>query len=380
MVPPHVAAAIQAADRPVCVYVYDRAVLHANVAALRAALPAGTRIAYAMKANGADRVLAALLTHVDGLEVASGGELAAAVAAGSPFTLFSGPAKTDADLRAAVAAGAVVNVESLHELRRLTVYGGARVCLRVNRTHPALPGTHAMAGVATQFGIDEAQLGDAVGIARAGGLDIAGFHLHAVSNNLDAVAHAGYVRASVAWAAEAAARWDVPAPIINVGGGFGVDIAGDGRFDLDAFAAALSDLALPDGASLVVEPGRFVAAAAGWYAAEVLDVKQTHGRWFVVVRGGTHHFRLPASWGYSHPFTVLPVDAWPYPFERPQVTGAVVDVAGEQCNPRDILARDAPVASVRAGDVLVFANTGAYGWEVAHHDFLRHAHPQFMIV
>lgn len=380
MVPLYVAAAIQAAARPVCAYVYDRATLHANVAALRAALPAGTRVAYAMKANGDDRVLAALLNHVDGLEVASGGELAAAVAAGSPFTLFSGPAKTDADLRAAVAAGAVVNVESLHELRRLTVYGPARVCLRVNRAHPALPGTHAMAGVPTAFGLDEALLPAAVGIARAGGLDIAGFHLHAVSNNLDAAAHAAYVHDAVAWAARAAARWDVPAPLVNVGGGFGVDIAGDGRFDLDTFGAALKDLALPAGATLVVEPGRYIAATAGWYATEVVDVKRTHGRWFVVVRGGTHHFRLPASWGYSHPFTVLTVDAWPYPFDRPQMTGAVVDVAGEQCNPRDILARDVPVASVRAGDVLVFAGTGAYGWEVAHHDFLRHAHPQFIVV
>lgn len=380
VVPPAVAAAIHAAARPVCVYVYDRAVLHANVAALRRALPAGTRVAYAMKANGDDRVLAALLPVVDGLEVASGGELAAAVAAGSPFTLFSGPAKTDADLRAAVAAGAVLNVESLHELRRLTMYGPARICLRVNRAHPMLPGTHAMAGVATAFGIDERLLPEAVGLARAGGLEIAGFHLHAVSNNLDAAAHAAYIRDAVDWAGRAAQEWDVPAPIINVGGGFGVDIAGDGRFDLDAFTAGLGDLALPDGASLVVEPGRYVAATAGWYAAEVLDVKQTHGRWFVVVRGGTHHFRLPASWGYSHPFTVLPVDAWPYPFERPQVSDATVDVAGEQCNPRDVLARDAPVGTVRAGDVLVFAGTGAYGWEVAHHDFLRHAHPQFVIV
>ncbi|GIG48697.1 staphyloferrin B biosynthesis decarboxylase SbnH [Dactylosporangium siamense] len=380
MVPPHVSAAILAAERPVCAYVYDRAALHANVRALRAALPAGTRIAYAMKANGDDRVVAAVLTQVDGLEVASGGELAAAVAAGSPFTVFSGPAKTDADLRAAVAAGAVVNVESLHELRRLTVYGPARVCLRVNRSHPALPGSHAMAGVPTAFGIDEELLPEAVRLAREGGLDVAGFHLHAVSNNLDAAAHAAYIRDAVAWAGEAAGRWGVRAPIVNVGGGFGVDIAGDGRFDLEAFRDALSDLDLPDGATLVVEPGRFVAASAGWYAAEVLDVKRTHGRWFVVVRGGTHHFRLPASWGYSHPFTVLPVDAWPYPFERPQVRDATVDVAGEQCNPRDVLARDAPVTAVRAGDVLVFANTGAYGWEVAHHDFLRHAHPELIVI
>jgi diaminopimelate decarboxylase len=55
-------------------------------------------------------------------------------------------------------------------------------------------------------------------------------------------------------------------------------------------------------------------------------------------------------------------------------------VAGEQCNPRDVLARDVPIDEVRAGDVLVFANTGAYGWEVAHHDFLRHAHPAFVVL
>ncbi|GAA1529266.1 staphyloferrin B biosynthesis decarboxylase SbnH [Dactylosporangium maewongense] len=377
MVPPNVAAAIRGAGRPVCAYVYARERLRANVAALRDALPAGTRIAYAMKANGNEDVVAALRGHVDAFEVASGGELRAA--AGLP-AIFSGPAKTDADLRAAVEAGATVNVESLHELRRLQVYGGAKVCLRVNRTHPALPGTHAMAGVPTAFGIDEALLPEAFAIAR----NVQGFHLHAVSNNLDAAAHAAFIREAVAWAGDAARRWGVPAPVINVGGGFGVDIAAPtgtgGRFDLDVFKAGLAGLELPDGATLVVEPGRFVAATAGWYATEVVDVKRTHGQWFVVVRGGTHHFRLPASWGYSHPFTVLPVDAWPYPFERPGVRDATVTVAGEQCNPRDVLARDAAVASVRAGDVLVFAGTGAYGWEVAHHDFLRHAHPQFITV
>ncbi|MFF5225638.1 type III PLP-dependent enzyme [Dactylosporangium sp. NPDC000521] len=377
MVPPNVAAAIRGAGRPVCAYVYDRERLRANVAALRDALPEGTRIAYAMKANGNEDVVTALRGHVDAFEVASGGELRAV--AGLP-AIFSGPAKTDADLRAAVEAGATVNVESLHELRRLLVYDGAKVCLRVNRAHPALPGTHAMAGVPTAFGIDEALLPEAFAIAR----NVRGFHLHAVSNNLDAAAHAAFIREAVAWAGDAARRWGVTEPVINVGGGFGVDIAAPtgtgGSFDLDVFQAGLAGLELPAGATLVVEPGRYVAATAGWYATEVIDVKRTHGQWFVVVRGGTHHFRLPASWGYSHPFTVLPVDAWPYPFERPGVTGATVTVAGEQCNPRDVLARDAAVASVRAGDVLVFAGTGAYGWEVSHHDFLRHAHPQFITV
>jgi diaminopimelate decarboxylase len=370
-----VEAALGAA-RPV--YVYDLQVVRERVEALRAALPAGARIAYAMKANGHPDLVAAALRWCDGLEVASGGELAAAVAAGSRFTVFSGPAKTDEDLRAAVAAGAVLNVESVHELHRLGAAGRARVCLRVNRSHAALPGSHRMSGVPTAFGLDEGRLGEAVAVARRHGHEVLGFHLHAVSNNLDAVAHAGFVRDCVAWSGRAGEALGIRYPWVNVGGGLGVDVAGPGVFDLGAFAAGFGPGERSLGERLVLEPGRFVAAPAGWYAAGVVDVKRNHGRWFVVIRGGTHHFRLPASWGYSHPFTVLPVDEWPYPSPRPAVTGAAVDVAGEQCNPRDVLARDVPVGRVRAGDVLLFANTGAYGWEVAHHDFLRLAHPGFV--
>ena len=133
---------------------------------------------------------------------------------------------------------------------------------------------------------------------------------------------------------------------------------------------------LPPGADLVFEPGRFLAADAGWYAAEVLDLKRTHGRWFAVLRGGTHHFRLPAAWGYSHPFTVLPVDALAAPVRpaRGRAT-STVDVVGELCTPRDVLARDQRVDRLRVGDVLVFGRTGAYGWDISHHDFLRHDPP-----
>ncbi|GAA2385167.1 alanine racemase [Dactylosporangium salmoneum] len=372
---PRVARAVLAAARPA--YVYDLPTVRDRVAALRAALPTGTTIVYAMKANGHPAVVQAAARAGDGVEVASGGELAAA--GRHQLTIFSGPAKTDDDLRAAVAGNAVVNVESLHELRRLgAVAGPARICLRVNRGHAALPGTHRMTGTATQFGMPETDLAAAAGIAGRDGHQLLGFHLHAVSNNLDAAAHAAYIRGCVAWARPAAAALGIRRPWVNVGGGFGVDVTGGAEFDLATLHRQLRDPALGDDHELVVEPGRFVAAPAGWYAAEVVDVKRSHGTWFVVIRGGTHHFRLPASWGYSHPFTVLPVQGWPYDFERPEIVDDRVTVAGEQCNPRDVLARDAHVTRVRAGDVLLFANTGAYGWEVAHHDFLRLAHPSFI--
>jgi diaminopimelate decarboxylase len=62
------------------------------------------------------------------------------------------------------------------------------------------------------------------------------------------------------------------------------------------------------------------------------------------------------------------------------VRDARVDAVGELCTPRDVLARDQPVDLLRVGDVLVFARTGAYGWDISHHDFLRHPPPRFEVL
>jgi diaminopimelate decarboxylase len=382
--PPSVTAALAALPRPVCAYVYDVDTLRRTVAEMRAALPPGAQLLYAVKANGHPDVVAALARHVDGLEVASGGELSLAVKAGASTIAFGGPAKTDDELLAAVATGTLVHVESLLELRRLALVAGdtpVRVALRVNRAGAGLAGSHRMTGVPTPFGIDEATLGAAVALARElPALRLVGFHLHAVSNNLDAAAHAAYVADALAWSVAAARRLRMPLEHVNVGGGFGVDYTGDKRFDLDALRVGLAAVPLPPGVTLAFEPGRFLVAAAGWYAAEVLDLKRTHGRWFAVLRGGTHHFRLPAAWGYSHPAAVLPVDTWPYPFPRPEVRDETVDVVGELCTPRDVLARDLRVDRLRVGDVMVFANAGGYGWDISHHDFLRHPYPRLVVV
>jgi diaminopimelate decarboxylase len=377
--PDTVLDALRGRPRPVCAYVYDTAALRARAAAVRAALPAGTVLLYAVKANGHPAVVRTLAEACDGLEVASGGELALAVAAGARRIVVGGPAKTDAELAAAVAAGAQINAESAHELRRLAAVAGpgVEVAVRVNRAAAAPPGTHAMTGTPTPFGIDEAQLPDMLAVP---GITVTGFALHAVSNNLDAAAHATFIADAVAWSAATAARHGIALRTINVGGGLGVDHAGDATLDLSALRTGLSALDLPGGVELIVEPGRILAADAGWYAAEVLDLKRTHGRVFAVLRGGTHHFRLPAAWGYSHPFTVLPVEAWPYPFPRPEVTDVAVDAVGELCTPRDVLTRSHHVSHLRTGDLLVFGRAGAYGWDISHHDFLRHPEPEFLVV
>lgn len=375
-------------DEPVCAYVYDLAGLRDHAAAAVAALPEGSELYYALKANSERPIIDALAGTVAGFEVGSAGEidLVRAAAPAAPI-VFGGPGKTDAALAAAARHGvAAVHVESPHELRRAEhVAAGLGltlpVALRVNLAGPLPVATLSMAGRPTQFGIDEADVPDAVTLARrCTHLDLVGFHFHCISNHHDASAHAAlvarYLQRARQWAPDAG----LPELVVNAGGGVGVDYAAlDRPFDWAGFCGALAGVIDEPAAPPVrlrFECGRYLVAAFGAYVTEVLDVKTNHGRCFVVVRGGTHHFRLPASWGHSHPFAVVPVEEWRYPFDRPGVRGGAVTVAGELCSPKDVLARDVPVGELRAGDLLWFHHAGAYGWSISHHDFLSHPHPR----
>lgn len=373
---------------PVCLYAYDLGQLAEHVGKIVAVLPPRYRLFYAMKANSAQPLLRTLAPLVAGFEAASGGELAKprAAAPDAPV-LLGGPAKTDTELAQALAAGVrrfhVEGELELHRLSAVAVAAGkqAEVLLRVNLTGQLPSATLAMAGRATQFGIAEESLPSAVRLAhRLPGVRPAGFHLHSLSNNLCARAHldmlALYRDRVLGWEREFGMRCEV----LNFGGGIGVNYTElDAQFDWDSFAAGLAALERtlpPHWREIDFECGRFLVAGCGRYAVEVLDVKRNHGVDYVVVRGGTHHFRLPVSWQHSHPFTVYPVRGWRPELPRPEVRDRPVTVVGELCTPKDVLASGVPVARVRVGDVLVFSHAGAYGWEISHHDFLSHPHPE----
>ncbi|MCZ7430674.1 hypothetical protein [Streptomyces sp. WMMC1477] len=134
----------------------------------------------------------------------------------------------------------------------------------------------------------------------------------------------------------------------------------------------MADTPPPAGARVILEPGRYLAADCGWYAAEVTDLKNSYGHWFAMLRGGINHFQLPTSWGIVHNITVLPVDTWPAGLPRPTAENASLTVVGELCTPEDTLLRDVRVDRIRAGDLVVFPNSGSYGWEFAMPNFLGH--------
>ncbi|MCW2948801.1 MAG: Orn/DAP/Arg decarboxylase 2 [Actinoallomurus sp.] len=344
-------------------YVYDLAGLRSHAASIRDSVPA--EVFYAAKANPDARILAALQPYVDGVEVSSGGELTHVreTLPGARLA-FGGPGKTDEELALPAYR---IHVESPHELRRLAALRQERdVLLRVNLPVAATGAALSMDG---PFGMDPEALGTCLDLlARTPWLRLRGVHAH-LASGLGAAQSLGVSAQVLGWARS----WlDGPSEI-NLGGGMAVDYRNPGdRFDWAAYGSGLAALRQA-GETLRIEPGRAVTAYCGWYVTDVLDVKRSHGEWYAVLRGGTHHLRTPAAKGHDQPLTVLATRSGP-------AASGPVTLVGQLCTPKDVFARRAPVERIAIGDVVAFAMAGAYAWNISHHDFLMHPKPAFVYV
>jgi diaminopimelate decarboxylase len=367
---------------PVAAYGYLPEVAASRAAGLKAALPDWAACCFALKANGFAPVLQALGQVADGFEVSSRKELAAALLAhrdARPILVSSGPAKSDGLHDALLAAGGTINVESALELHRAAAAGRragrrAAVAIRANPASVPVAGDLTMGGTPSPFGVPEEDVPALLHAARslADDVEVVGIHVHAASNVQDASDYVAYVAWVFEYAGGLAAAHGLDLRLVDVGGGLGFDASDETSFDLGVLAEGLRGLTPPAGARVVFEPGRWIAAACGFYAAPIADVKRSRERDYVVLRGGVNHFLLPASWDLPQPIAVVPVEAWDARLPRPAVRDARVTVAGELCTPEDTLVPDVDGVSARAGDVVVFPHTGAYGWEFGLHEFLGH--------
>ncbi|MER6569584.1 type III PLP-dependent enzyme [Streptomyces sp. NPDC001093] len=371
-------------DEDLPAYVYDLPALREHVHAIRAALPARVELLYAAKANSDPRILRALAAHIDGFEVASGGELdhVRGLIPDMPLA-FGGPGKTQTELAQALEAGVErLHIESEHELRLLTTLLGDRsadVLLRVNLPvdlgHVAL----AMGGRPSPFGMDPAHLDDCLElIASDPRIRLRGLHLH-LASGLRAQTQLALIDEVLTWAEGWAQERAADLAEVNVGGGMGVDYAHPHEvFDWSAFGAGLARiLTRRPRLTLRIEPGRSVTAYCGWYVTQVLDIKFSRGEAFAVLRGGTHHLRTPAAKQHDQPFEVIPDEVWLRPWDRPEARDEPVTLVGQLCTPKDVLARRVTVERLRVGDRVAFAMAGAYAWNISHHAFLMHPHPTF---
>ncbi|NUJ81393.1 type III PLP-dependent enzyme [Methylocystis sp. FS] len=373
-------------DQPVSAFIHDLDRLDRHARRLVSVLPPGVDFFYAVKANSDAAILKTLAPIVAGFEVASGGEIRKvreAVGDGARV-IMGGPARTASDFDAVIDHGVErVHIESIHLLHLANAVAKVRntqlpVLLRVNLAGPVPGATITMGGQPTQFGIDESEVDEALGVlATCPNLRFDGFHLHTISNNLDATAHSVFCLEALRRARAIADRHGLDLEIVNLGGGWGVDYANiDRLFDVDRLAAALSNALGPGGPRIQFECGRIVVAYCAVYVCEVIDVKTNHEEAFALLRGGAHHFRLPSAWRHRHPFRVVSKESWPWAWSRRGHTNRRVTVTGELCTPKDVLLNSEPFSSLRIGDLICFLLAGAYGWDISHHDFLSNAHPE----
>lgn len=371
-------------------YAYDRRLISEGVERLRAHLPRRVHIHYAIKANPMPQVVAHLAGLVDGLDVASAGELKVALAAGArPASIsFAGPGKTDAELEAALVAGIVVNLESEAEMERLAALAsrrGARahVNVRVNPDFELKSSGMRMGGGPKPFGVDAERVPAMLERMGALNLDFEGFHIFSGAQNLRAEAIAEAQANAVELAVRLARHAPAPVRTLNIGGGFGIPyFAGEQRLDVSLLGRNLAGILdgveshLPQ-AQVVLELGRFLVGEAGVYVCRVIDRKISRGHCFLVTDGGLHH-HLAASGNFGQ---VLRKN---YPVVvGNRVHGAqteIVSVVGPLCTPLDVLADNMEMAKAEPGDLIVVFQSGAYGLSASPTAFLGHPPPAEVLV
>ena len=365
-------------QRPI--FVYDFQLIMERISLLREALPPSLGLHYAIKANPLPQLVQLMAPLVDGLDVASGGELQVAREAGARHISFAGPGKTDAELEAAIRAGIVLNLESEGELRRALnlaerLSTTPQLAVRVNPDFDLKGSGMRMGGGAKPFGVDAERVPAMERTILAAGADWRGFHIFAGSQALDAGAISETQAQTIALATRLAEAVGEAPPFVNLGGGFGVpyfpnDVALDVRKVGETLGKNLDQRSdILEQTTFAIELGRYLVAEAGVYLTRVIDRKISHSEIFLVTDGGMHH-QLAASGNFgtvvrrNYPIAVASR------FETPATE--VATVVGCLCTPLDRLGDQVLLPRAEEGDVIAVFMAGAYGATASPAAFLGH--------
>ncbi len=375
------------------VYAYDSATILRqieNVKRAFAALP--FRPFYALKANGNLALLRLIRAHGFGCDSVSPGEIFLAEHAGySPDEIwFTCSNVSDDDLRAIPDPRIVINVNSMSEIDRALALGLPNpIALRVNTDIGA--GHHhdvVTAGGGVKFGIDIAEIGTAHMIVEDSGREVVGLHAH-IGSGID----------SIDPLLESASRLLEIAPgfthlrFINFGGGIGVPYRpGDREFPIDDYGRELTRVAdrflRARGLTAILEPGRYMVAAAGTLIARVTSKRISAGVEWIGCDTGFNHLVRPSKYGAYHHIvnaTRGSRASLRATFDEAKMAEEVV-VAGNLCESGDVFTRQADgnpivrkIDTTHIGDLIAFCDAGAYGFSMASHYNARLLPPEVLI-
>jgi len=356
-------------------YVYSSATLRDHYTAMAEAFaPLEARICFSVKSLANLSVLRLLAGLGAGFDVVSGGEIFRVRRAGADMSkvVYAGVAKTDREIREAIAAGVgAFNVESEQEfenLSRLARAAGAavRAALRVNPDVDPHTHVHTTTGKkATKFGVD---LERAERFFADYGSDefarLTGIHLHIGSPVNSAAPYVQAIAKSLALI-ERLGRSGHVVDTLNIGGGYGADYQERESPTAADYAAEIVPLLKDTGLNVILEPGRQISCNAGVLLTEVQYVKAGGDKQFVIVDAAMTDLIRPVLYDGWHFIYPIRLGAGRQPpvrtkdFVPPEAVKA--DVVGGVCESSDFLAKGRLLPSVRRGDVLAVFSAGGAG-------------------
>lgn len=374
-------------------YVYDLDIIRSRYAKLKELFGRHFAVSFAVKSNPNIELLRRMLPEVATYDISSYAELERAQDAGCPAErmTFSGPAKRVGEIENALRAGlGELVLESVAEAETASKIA---VSLKITqdvliRINPATSPRHFgvnMAGKASQFGVDEEEIEEAIDAIKAlPGLNLIGFHIYSGTNSLKAEAICENYGIFITLFRKCSAYADITPKKLIFGSGFGVPyIDGDQPLDVEELAA----LVMPQldefradprfaKSECILEMGRWLVGPAGWMLTGVIAQKRSRG---VDIRlcdaGFNNHLAACGMMG-----TVIRRN-WSFTnVSNPEGAPAKYNLVGPLCTTIDILATDITLPEVRVGDVLAVSNSGAYGITASPTRFISHPEPVEMIV
>jgi len=330
--------------------VYCERTIRSQVRAYREAVP-GALIVYGTKAFANVALLRLLAEEGVGADVSTLGELAFAEAAGIPGEriVFHGNNKSEEELRAAAAAGALVVLDAPGEAEAAAAAGVRRVLVRLT------PGVEAVTHRSIQTAHEESKFGLApdaaereVERARELGLEVEGVHVHVGSQLARPDESVLALERLLAFLE----RLQWRPRVIDLGGGLGVRHNRDEKLPSVAeFVGPLVDL-LPESVLLMLEPGRSLVGRAGVTLYRVGAVKESGGVTYAAIDGGMSDNPRPQLYGARYEALLAN--------RAEELPSGVYRVAGRHCESGDVLIEAAELPEPRPGDVLAIPATGAY--------------------
>jgi len=369
-------------------YLYDLNTIKKKIEGFRQAFGNDIELFYAVKANPNLEILKAIREDLGGLDISSIGEMEQSLLAGyeAAQLSFAGPGKTRVELEEAIKQGVgIISAESMRELKDIKEIA-LKLCVRANiaiRINPKLLINEfaiKMGGKATQFGIDEEDIHDAIEYVRQNGdaFNMLGIHIYAGTQcmNEEALSKNILNILEIAWQIKETygfeCRW------INFGGGFGVSYYEENLdINLNIIAEHIkgpiqkyksSTKVVP---RLVIELGRYLVSEAGMYVARVISEKKSRGEDFFVLDGGMNH-HLAASGNLG---AILRKNYLVKNLTTPDIPEQKCNLVGPLCTPLDLMGRNVILEQPKIGDLIGFLNSGSYGFTASPLLFLGHETP-----